>query len=85
METHRRPPRDITPAEFFTSWLPEEIKRLGSATAIPDMVVRIELTGEGGGCWDLHPSGGELDVRSSAPDDPAPLVYLRMRSLSLQS
>jgi hypothetical protein len=78
MESHRRPSRDITPEEFFTSWLPAEIQRLGSATAIPDMVVRMELTGEGGGCWDLHPSAGELQVTASEPADPPPLVYLRM-------
>ncbi len=29
MEAHRRPDRDITPEDFFISWLPAEIERLG--------------------------------------------------------
>jgi putative sterol carrier protein len=77
MEAHRRPDRDITPEDFFISWLPAEIERLGSARGIPDMLVRMELAGQGGGTWDLVTGGGVLTV-SAGPTDGAPLVLLRM-------
>jgi hypothetical protein len=60
MNEKRRPPAEITPAEFFTTWLPAEIARLGSAAGIPDLCVRVELTGDGGGTWDLLTAGGRL-------------------------
>lgn len=77
MEEHRRPPAEITPEQFFTRWLPAELERLGSAAGIPDMLVRIELTGEGGGTWDLLTRQGRLSV--SPPVDVArPLVTLQL-------
>lgn len=77
MRPHRRPPEEITAAEFFTAWLPAELERLGSGSNIPEMLVRIELAGEGGGAWDLHMVEGSLQV---GPPDPAaqPLVRLDM-------
>ena len=72
VESHRRPPTEITPQEFFTRWLPDELERLGAAS-VPDMTVRVSLTGEGGGSWDLTTSGGKLQVGVSGA---RPLVTL---------
>lgn len=80
MKPDRRPPASIEPEQFFTTWLPEEVDRLGSAAGIPDMLARVELSGEGGGAWDLHTSGGKLQVTPAQPGA-APLVTL---SLSVQ-
>jgi hypothetical protein len=77
MEEHRRPPVDITPERFFTQWLPAEIERLGSATGVPDMLVRITLSGQGGGTWDLLTRQGRLLV-SPPVDVASPLVTLSM-------
>lgn len=77
MEAHRRPDREITPHQFFTSWLPAEIERLGQAGGIPEMLVRIQLDGEGGGSWDLSVSAGKLEARAQ-PSAGSPLVFLHM-------
>ena len=77
MNERRRPPADITPDQLLQSWLPAEIERLGGAAGLPDMRVRIELEGPGGGCWDLQLEKGRL---STWPRDPVrtPLVTLRL-------
>lgn len=75
MEAHRRPPRDITPADFFTDWLPRELERLGGKASVPDMLVRVTLAGEGGGSWELKGGGSGLQV-SAAPSGERPLVTL---------
>jgi hypothetical protein len=79
MNERRRPSHDITPHEFFTGWLPAELARLGTGSAIPDMVVRFNVEGEGGGAWDLRVEVGRV---GATVRDPAlrPLVTL---SLSL--
>jgi len=75
MNEHRRPPKDIVPADFFHTWLPAELSRLGSAAGMPDMLVRVTLSGEQGGSWDLLTAGGELKV-TDADSGSAPLVTL---------
>jgi hypothetical protein len=61
----QRPPSDITPNEFFESWLPgQAAAHLGAATA---MTVRVRLKGEGGGGWDLRLGPEGLAV--GAPSD----------------
>lgn len=74
MEAHRRPARDITPNDFFTVWLPGELQRLG-AKGVPDMVVQVELAGEGGGAWELVTTGGKLSVGTPSRK---PLVVLQL-------
>src|SRR5262249_22680579 len=60
----QRPPRDITPKEFFESWLPAQ----AGAVAPParPMTVRVVLDGEGGGSWDLELGPGGLVVTAEA-------------------
>ncbi len=79
MNERRRPPAEITPEELFTRWRPDEIARLGAAR-VPDLCVRIAVTGEGGGSWDIEVKGGKLSG-SAADGARSPLVTL---TLSLQ-
>ena len=67
------PPSDITPADFFERWLPEQYQamRANLAGVPPDGVIRIELTGDQGGVWVLRLSGGDLAVAVGAGDGPA--------------
>jgi hypothetical protein len=68
MNEKRRPPAEISPAE---------IARLGSAAGIPDLCVRVELEGAGGGTWDLLTAGGRMTV--GGPDAARrPLVTLTL-------
>ncbi len=77
MNERRRPPAEITPDELFTAWLPAEVARLGSAAGIPDLLVRVELDGAGGGAWDLQFGGGKLTGGAAVPSRRA-LVTLRL-------
>jgi hypothetical protein len=73
-----RPPRDITPARFFTDWLPREFgSEFGAGKrAASDITVAVELEGESGGRWVLDVRGGTLSVRGEADTGPAPMVQL---------
>jgi len=68
----QRPPRDITPEEFFESWLPAQ----AGAVAPPakPMTVRVLLDGEGGGSWDLELGPGGLVVTTEARGSGEPEV-----------
>src|SRR5262249_40441727 len=68
----QRPPRDITPKEFFESWLPAQ----AGAVAPParPMTVRVRLDGEGGGSWDLELGPGGLVVTTEATGSGEPEV-----------
>jgi putative sterol carrier protein len=71
MTTIQRPPRDITPKDFFESWLPQEYARLEASIqpAPPNLKAQIQLDGDGGGTWLLELAGGALTVSSrSVPD-----------------
>ncbi len=71
MTTLQRPPRDITPKDFFESWLPKEYDRLKASIkpAPPDIKAQVQLDGDGGGTWVLELAGGALTVSSrSVPD-----------------
>jgi hypothetical protein len=73
-----RPPRDITPARFFTDWLPREFaSEFGAGKrAASDITVAVDLEGEGGGHWVLDVRGGSLSVRAAGESGPAPMVQL---------
>jgi hypothetical protein len=73
-----RPPRDITPARFFTDWLPREFtSEFGAGKrAASDITVAVDLEGEGGGVWVLDVRGGSLSVRAPGDAGPAPMVQL---------
>ena len=84
MKAHRRPPLATTPEQFFLQWLPAEIARLGTAAGMPEVMVRFEIQGEGGGTWDLGARAGTLQA-SEAADDHAPQVTLTITAQDLRA
>jgi hypothetical protein len=78
MSIGNRPPRDITPARFFTDWLPREFAAefgAGKRTAA-DITVAVLLEGDEGGHWVLDVRGGTLRVRAPGSAGPEPMVSL---------
>lgn len=74
-----RPPRDITPAGFFTDWLPAEFAaEFGPGLRkAADITVAVRLEGEGGGEWVIDVRDDQLRVRAPEEPGPPPLVSLR--------
>ncbi len=54
-----RLPQDITPAQFFEEWLPAQASALAIKPA-RNLRVRVELSGDGGGVWELAVSSEGL-------------------------
>ncbi len=77
MRGRRQPPVDITLEQLFTAWLPAELARLGSAAGLADVVVRMEIEGAGGGCWDPCLRGGVLQATGPEPSH-SPQLTLRL-------
>jgi hypothetical protein len=69
----RRPPSDITPAQFFETWLPDAFRDAGCRAPQDDWTVTVSLSGDGGGQWELEPSEDQLTVRAAPPGDPRAL------------
>jgi putative sterol carrier protein len=64
MSDLRRPPRNLTPTEFFESWLPAQAQ--GVATPARPLTVRVTLSGDDGGAWDLELGAAGLRVHPGA-------------------
>jgi putative sterol carrier protein len=67
-----RPPADITPNDFFTTWIPGQfsaVREKAGDTAIPDVTARFVLEGDDGGTWTLSIRGGELSATSGGDGD----------------
>jgi SCP-2 sterol transfer family len=72
-------PPDLTPQEFFESYLPDEWGRArgDGGGAGPDATVEVDLTGDGGGTWTVAITGGALTV-TAAPASGAPDLRIRL-------
>jgi putative sterol carrier protein len=64
-----RPPADIAPEAFFTTWLPAQVDRARAAASASPLVLRVRLDGEGGGAWDLQVGADGLAVSVADGDD----------------
>jgi hypothetical protein len=64
-----RPPKDTTPTTFFSTWLPQEIARLGVRPGAA-MTVGVRLDGDGGGAWDLRMSPAGIEVGPAGGAEP---------------
>jgi hypothetical protein len=62
-----RPPPELTPADFFESWLGDAYAREGRRAPDDAPSVRITLSGEGGGEWDIQANDDELKVVRREP------------------
>ncbi len=66
-----RPPRTISPSDFFHTWLPQTYAQLKATTSKtpPDGTVSVVLEGDSGGAWSIRARSGELSVTDGAADD----------------
>jgi hypothetical protein len=62
----RLPPPDITPVNFFDSWLPAAYLAAGCQAPEESWTVLVTLSGEAGGLWELEPEAYRLEVRALA-------------------
>jgi hypothetical protein len=62
-----RPPPDLTPTDFFESWLAEAYAREGRRAPDDAPLVRVTLSGDGGGEWDIQAVGDVLAVERRQP------------------
>ena len=60
-------PADLSPSQFFESYLPAEWARARTGAAPPpDATIEIVLDGDGGGTWTVAVAGGALTTTASA-------------------
>jgi hypothetical protein len=60
-------PADLTPAQFFESYLPAEWARARAGAAPPpDATIEIVLDGDGGGTWTIAIAGGAMTTTAAA-------------------
>jgi hypothetical protein len=60
------PPPEISPAELLGRWLPETLAANGLRPAPDAPVVRLSLSGDGGGEWTLRATEDGVDVEARA-------------------
>jgi hypothetical protein len=78
-----RPPLDLPVDQIITSWLPSAFQAAAQPPPAGGPMVRLTLSGQDGGEWDLHASEASLvvttrDPRSRrGPQDSNPDIWLR--------
>jgi hypothetical protein len=70
-----RPPAGTTVASFFDDWLPAAFRAAGRTAPADAPVVRVTLSGPGGGAWDLQARDEDLVIEKA--DRTPPDVWLR--------
>ena len=62
MQNWDRPPPDIAVAELFERWLPEAFAAAGQRAPAGAPMVRVSISGAGGGTWEVRADGASLSV-----------------------
>jgi hypothetical protein len=70
MQNWDRPPPDITVAELFERWLPGAFAATGQRAPAGTPMVRVSISGTGGGTWDVHADGASLSVHPAGREPP---------------
>ena len=70
MQNWDRPPPDITVAELFERWMPEAFAATGQRAPAGTPVVRVSISGTGGGTWDVHADATSLSVHPAGREPP---------------
>jgi hypothetical protein len=70
MQNWDRPPPDIAVAELFERWLPEAFAATGQRAPAGAPVVRVSISGTGGGTWEVHADGTSLSVAPAGREPP---------------
>jgi hypothetical protein len=74
------PPADITATAFFESWLADAYAASGRLAPDDAPVVRVTLSGEGGGDWEIRVEGASLTVQAAGTGGAAPGVWIRQKT-----
>ena len=82
MDPTDRPPLDIAFADLFERWLPEAFAATGQLAAAGTPVLRVSVSGEGGGAWELALDGDRLRV--TPPGRAPPDVWLRLAAADVR-
>ncbi|HLK93441.1 MAG TPA: SCP2 sterol-binding domain-containing protein [Polyangia bacterium] len=82
MDPTDRPPLDIAFADLFERWLPEAFAATGQRAAAGTPVLRVSVSGEGGGAWELALDGDRLRV--TPPGRAPPDVWLRLAAADVR-
>jgi hypothetical protein len=82
MESWDRPPPEIAPSELFERWLPAAFASSGQRAPAGMPVVRVSVSGPGGGAWELALDDDQLIV--SPPAREPPEVWIRLSVADLR-
>jgi hypothetical protein len=83
VEDWNRPPPEASATDIVTSWLPRAFSASSRRPSPDSPSVRLSLSGEGGGEWDLCATEQELQVSTREPgwrrgrEDDEPGIWLR--------
>ncbi len=82
MESWDRPPPDIAIAELFERWLPQAFAAAGSRAPAGTPVLRVSISGQGGGGWELYASDDRVTVEP--PGREPPDIWFRLSAADLR-
>ena len=77
-----RPPSDIAVAELFDSWLPAAFAATGQRAPAGTPLLRVSVSGAGGGAWELALDGNQLRVEP--PGREPPDIWIRLSAADLR-
>jgi hypothetical protein len=82
MQSWDRPPPEIAVSELFERWLPSAFAAAGQRAPADTPVVRVSVSGEGGGAWELAVDDDRLTV--TPPARTPPDVWIRLSAADLR-
>jgi SCP-2 sterol transfer family len=77
-----RPPSDIALPELFERWLPEAFAATGQRAPAGTPLLRVSVSGAGGGAWELALEGNRLRV--APPGREPPDIWIRLSIADLR-
>jgi hypothetical protein len=77
-----RPPSDIAVAELFERWLPAAFAATGQRAPAGTPLLRVSVSGAGGGAWELALDGSQLRVEP--PGREPPDIWIRLSVADLR-
>jgi hypothetical protein len=82
MTTWDRPPPDIALPELFERWLPEAFAATGQRAPAGTPLLRVSVSGAGGGAWELALDGDRLRVEP--PGRQPPDLWIRLSAADVR-
>jgi hypothetical protein len=82
MESWDRPPPDIAIAELFERWLPQAFAAAGSNAPSNTPLLRVSISGQGGGAWELSAAGDRMTA--AVPGREPPDIWFRLSAADLR-